>query len=58
MLLMFLGLCGSTAGSIKHIRILMLIKNAKREMLKVFHPNAVMSIRIDGKTIPDEVMQK
>ncbi|HHU68838.1 MAG TPA: TrkH family potassium uptake protein [Thermoanaerobacterales bacterium] len=59
MLLMFFGGCaGSTAGSIKHIRILMLIKNAKREMLKVFHPNAVMSIRIDGKTIPDEVMQK
>ncbi len=58
-LLMFFGGCaGSTAGSIKHIRILMLLKNAKREMFKLFHPNAVMSIRIDGKTIPDEVMQK
>ena len=43
------GCAGSTAGSIKLIRILILFKNAKCEMFKLFHPNAVMSVKIDGK---------
>ena len=51
------GCAGSTAGSIKHIRILMLLKMLNEKCLGV-SSNAVMSIRIDGKTIPDEVMQK
>ncbi|HHY13568.1 MAG TPA: TrkH family potassium uptake protein [Thermoanaerobacterales bacterium] len=58
-LLMLMGGCaGSTAGSIKLIRILILFKNAKCEMFKLFHPNAVMSVKIDGKTIPDKIIKR
>ena len=51
-ILMFLGGCaGSTAGGIKIIRILILIKAIKREFFKILHPRAVIPIKINDRAI-------
>lgn len=51
-LLMFVGGCaGSTSGGIKVIRILVLLKLIKREVKKIFHPRAIISIRIGGDKV-------
>jgi trk system potassium uptake protein TrkH len=50
--LMFVGGCaGSTAGSIKVIRILALLKLIKVEILKLVHPRAVISVKIDSRSV-------
>jgi len=50
--LMFIGGCaGSTAGGIKNIRIVILLKSIKRELYRILHPRAVIPIKIDGKVI-------
>lgn len=55
--LMFVGGCaGSTAGGIKNIRILILAKTIKREMVKIVHPKAVHTIKVDGKTVDEETL--
>lgn len=51
-LLMFVGGCaGSTAGGIKTIRILVLLKLIKREVQKIFHPRAIIPIRVGGEKV-------
>jgi trk system potassium uptake protein TrkH len=57
LLLMFVGGCGgSTGGSIKIIRIVLLLKGAHRELRKLIHPQAVLPIRIGHRTVSQEVM--
>ncbi len=57
LLLMFLGGCaGSTAGGIKNIRILLLLKAAKREVQRILHPRAVYPVRVSGKVVEDKVV--
>ena len=57
LILMFMGgTAGSTAGGIKVIRILIILKLIKREVGKLFHPRAVMPIKLNGKVIPNEVI--
>jgi len=55
-MLMVCGACyGSTAGAIKLWRILIVFKVIRREIYKALLPqNAVLPIKIGGKTIPDE----
>lgn len=56
-LLMFTGGCiGSTAGGIKMVRHLLLIKNTSQEFKRLIHPSAVLPTRLDGKTIPAEII--
>ncbi len=55
--LSFIGGCtGSTAGGIKVIRVLLLIKQAGREVYRLIHPRAQISVRIDGKVIPESIL--
>lgn len=55
--LMFIGGCaGSTAGGIKVVRILILMKLIKRDVAKLFHPRAFMSIKNSGKKVTDETI--
>ena len=57
LLLMFIGgSAGSTAGGMKVIRILVLFKLIKREILKLFHPRAVIPIKTNGKVVPNETI--
>ncbi|NMB27960.1 MAG: TrkH family potassium uptake protein [Tissierellia bacterium] len=56
-LLMFIGSsAGSTAGGIKVIRILVLLKLVKREFAKIFHPRAMIPIKIGDKIVPNETV--
>lgn len=50
------GSAGSTAGGIKVIRILVMFKLIKREILKIFHPRAVIPIKNDGHTLSNDVI--
>ena len=55
--LMFVGACaGSTSGSIKSLRILILIKKGYREINKLIKPRAVLPVRIDTKVVGDDVL--
>lgn len=55
--LMFVGGCGgSTAGSVKQIRILILLKYCYRELYKMVHPKAVIPVKINQQPIPDQVI--
>jgi trk system potassium uptake protein TrkH len=54
---MFLGgMAGSTAGGIKTMRIILLIKHAYNEIFRIIHPHAVTSLKLGGKVVPSEVM--
>lgn len=55
--LMFVGACaGSTTGSIKAIRILILVKKGYREIGQLIRTRAVLPIRINKKVVEDEVV--
>lgn len=57
--LMFVGGCaGSTGGSMKNIRILLLFKTAKRDLLKILHPRAVYCVRVGGKTVNEQTLSE
>ncbi len=56
-LLMFVGgSSGSTAGGVKVIRILMVIKNTYAELKRIMHPKAVIPTKISGKGIPQQII--
>jgi trk system potassium uptake protein TrkH len=46
---------GSTGGGIKMFRMLLLVRQARRELKLLVHPSAVIPIRIGGVAIPDRV---
>ncbi|GGX94321.1 Trk system potassium uptake protein [Litchfieldella qijiaojingensis] len=54
----FVGGCsGSTGGGIKVIRIILILKQGVREVLRLIHPNAVFSVKIGKVSVPDGVAQ-
>lgn len=56
-LLMFIGAsAGSTAGGIKCVRIVLLMKLIRREVHKIIHPRSVYTVRLDGKPVDDETL--
>jgi trk system potassium uptake protein TrkH len=56
-MLMFVGGCsGSTSGSIKVGRILILLRQGILEIRKLIHPRAVFSLKIGGKNISNELV--
>nr|WP_321414237.1 potassium transporter TrkG [uncultured Allomuricauda sp.] len=55
--LMFLGgSAGSTAGGIKVMRHLLIIKNGILEFKRTLHPNAVIPVRYNQKTITEHIV--
>ena len=55
--LMFMGGCaGSTAGGMKNIRILLLLKTVKAELMQIIHPRAINPVRYGGKTVDAKVI--
>ncbi|MCF6298528.1 MAG: TrkH family potassium uptake protein [Thiomicrorhabdus sp.] len=53
----FIGGCaGSTAGGMKMIRFVLLFKQGMREIKGLLHPNAILPVKLSGKTIPEKVM--
>ncbi|MGB4504885.1 MAG: TrkH family potassium uptake protein [Syntrophaceticus sp.] len=56
-MLMFIGGCsGSTSGSIKVGRILILLKQGVLEVRKLIHPRGVFTVKIDGKNISHDLV--
>ncbi len=54
----FIGGCvGSTAGGFRVIRLILLYKQAIREIMRLIHPNAVITVKIDNKKVSDTVAQ-
>lgn len=57
-ILMFIGGCvASTAGGIKVVRILVLLKAVKREILKIRHPRAIIPIRLGDTKLKEEAVK-
>jgi len=55
--LMFIGGCaGSTAGGMKNIRILILIKAIRREFYKMLHPRAIIPIKVNDRSISSDTV--
>jgi len=56
-LLSFMGGCaGSTAGGMKVLRIQLMYKQGRQEIVRLVHPNAVLSIKHGGQVISDKVI--
>lgn len=51
------GMSGSTAGGVKVIRFIVLLKMVRREIRKVIHPRAVHPITLGGKALPEETIR-
>lgn len=53
----FVGACaGSTGGGMKTIRFLLIIKQGASEVIRMVHPNAVVTVKLGGKPLPDHVI--
>ena len=57
-LLMFCGACaGSTGGGIKVSRIIIVIKNLRKELHSYIHPKSVRKIKFEGKPVDHDVVR-
>ncbi len=55
-LMFFGGSAGSTGGSIKIVRVTLLLKNSYQELKRIIHPNAIIPVRINGKSVPPQII--
>lgn len=59
-LLIFLGCfvscAGSTGGGIKMVRMLLLVKQARRELVRIIHPRVVNPVTLGGTTVSPQII--
>lgn len=54
----FIGGCASsTGGGLKVVRVLLLYKQGRRELTRLVHPNARVSVKVGGRAVDDRVVQ-
>ncbi|MCE8017846.1 potassium transporter [Halomonas sp. MCCC 1A17488] len=54
----FVGGCsGSTGGGMKVIRIILILKQGMREVMRLVHPNAVIAVKVGKVSVPDGIAQ-
>ncbi|MCA1770219.1 MAG: TrkH family potassium uptake protein [Halomonas sp.] len=54
----FVGGCsGSTGGGMKVIRIILILKQGMREVMRLIHPNAVIAVKVGRVSVPDGIAQ-
>ena len=58
LLMLFGASAGSTSGGAKIDRMLFLMKNINNEVYRCLHPNAVCSVRVCGKVLSADVVNK
>ena len=52
----FIGACaGSVGGGVKSWRVLIMINHAHKNIMRIIHPNSVISLKIGTKNVSDEV---
>lgn len=54
--MLFGAMIGSTAGGLKQVRILLMLKQGYREMYQLIHPHAVTSLKLDNKFLNKEIL--
>ncbi len=55
--LMFMGACaGSTCGGMKVARVMLLLKNLKRNIRQMMRPNTVQVVRSNGRVVDEKVL--
>lgn len=58
-MLMLFGACaGSTSGGAKIDRLLFLVKNCRNELYRYIYPHAIMSVRVNGKVVSNDIVGK
>lgn len=56
-LLFFIGAsAGSTAGGMKVVRVCLLFKNSFIELKRIIHPNGIINVKYNGKTVHPNIM--
>jgi trk system potassium uptake protein len=59
-LLIFLGCfascAGSTGGGIKMVRMILLVKQARRELVRIIHPRVVNPVTLGGAAVPGSLI--
>lgn len=55
-LLFFGGSAGSTGGGVKIVRIVLLAKNSYMELKRLIHPNAIIPVRLNHKSVKQEIV--
>jgi trk system potassium uptake protein TrkH len=56
-ILMFAGGCaGSTAGGMKNVRVLLMLKSIHRQFKELLFPRAVVPVRLDGKMVESDIL--
>ena len=57
MVVALIGACaGSTGGGLKVSRAIVLVKSTARDLRKILHPNSVYTVKMDGKTVKEDVV--
>ncbi len=52
------GCAGSAGGGVKVIRVLFAFKYLRREISQIIHPQAVLPLKIDRKTVPNDIQRQ
>ena len=52
----FVSCAGSTGGGIKLVRMVLLVKQARRELVRIIHPRVVNPVTLSGVVMPTSVM--
>ena len=52
----FAGCAGSTSGGIKMVRMLLLLKQTRHELVRIVHPRAINPVKLDGQVVPQSVI--
>jgi trk system potassium uptake protein TrkH len=56
-MLMFMGAsAGSTSGGISIARVVLLLKNSVNELKRLSHPNAIIPLRFNGKSVSQSII--
>jgi trk system potassium uptake protein TrkH len=52
----FMGMAGSTCAGFKMVRVVLLFKQGVRELTKLVHPSAELTIKLNQRRVPDSMI--
>ncbi len=51
------GSVGSTAGAIKIVRVVLVVKYAYRELFRIVHPHSFAAVKLGGKVVSKDILE-